>query len=43
MTEEELEEEREAQMLVREMPRYGGKHAHLTSTICKLNSKPVET
>ena len=30
MTEEELEEEREAQIARGEMPRYGGKHAHLT-------------
>lgn len=30
MTSEELEEEREAQIARGEMPRYGGKHAHLT-------------
>lgn len=30
MTEEELEEEREAQIARGEMPRYSGKHAHLT-------------
>lgn len=30
MTSEELEREREAQLARGEMPRYGGKHAHLT-------------
>src|SRR5699024_11121317 len=30
MTEEELEAEREQQIARGEMPRYGGKHAHLT-------------
>ena len=30
MTEEELEEERQAQIARGEMPRYGGQHAHLT-------------
>lgn len=30
MTEDELEEEREQQIARGEMPRYGGKHAHLT-------------